>query len=116
MLKPKDFFVLKDSEHRKIFESVEFVWEVLKKLPDFLRRTLKPGILGEVSPLAVLQGEIFLGEGTVVEPEARLPDSPGGLYPRRLFDRRGSGCGPLHRDKIFCLAAGRVGGAFQLCG
>jgi len=79
MLRPEDFFALEGFAHGRLFE-VEFAWEPLKKLEDYLRLALRggegeipgPEIRGEVAPTAVVKGEVFLGEGSVVEPGAMI--------------------------------------------
>ena len=71
MLKPSDFFDLSKTRHAAIYEGCEFVWEALKRLPDFIKEVLKPGIEGKVMAGAHLLAEdIFIGKGTVVEPGA----------------------------------------------
>ena len=37
MLRPEDFFELKEFEHRDIFSNIEFVWEVLSKIKPFVK-------------------------------------------------------------------------------
>jgi len=69
MLKPEDFFDLSDFEHKAIFDNVEYVWEVLSKINDYIHQVIKPQILGRVMEGAFLIGDdIAIGEGTVVEP------------------------------------------------
>jgi NDP-sugar pyrophosphorylase family protein len=72
MLQPANFFDFKDFEHQEIFESVEYVWEVLRRLEDYLKQALKPGINGKVAPNVVIADNVFIGEGTVVEPGAYI--------------------------------------------
>jgi len=71
MLKPSDFFDLSRTKHAAIYEGCEFVWDALKRLPDFIREILNPGIEGTVMDGAhLLSDEVFIGKGTVVEPGA----------------------------------------------
>ena len=71
MLKPSDFFDLSRTRYAAIYEGCEFVWEALKRLPDFIKEVLKPGIEGTVMDGAhLLSDEVFIGKGTVVEPGA----------------------------------------------
>lgn len=73
MLRPEDFFDLKDFEHARIFEGVEYVWEVLPRIEEYIKENLKPGIHGKVMPGAYVdEGKVFVGEGTVVEAGACL--------------------------------------------
>ena len=71
MLAPSDFFDLSKTRHAAIYEGCEFVWDALKKLPDYINDVLKPGVEGTVMDGAhLLSDEIFIGKGTVVEPGA----------------------------------------------
>jgi NDP-sugar pyrophosphorylase family protein len=68
LLSPEDFFDLKDFEHARIFEGLEYVWQVLPRIKEYLEENLKPSILGRVVPGAYVEKErVFIGEGTVVE-------------------------------------------------
>lgn len=71
MLRPEDFFDLTNFEHKAIFDNVEYVWEILEKIEDYIEQVINPQILGEVMDGAFLVGNnIQIGEGTVVEPGA----------------------------------------------
>ncbi len=70
MLKPEDFFDLSKTKHADIFAGVEYVWEALKRISDYVEKNLKPGIEGEVLPGACVGENVFIGKGTVVEPGA----------------------------------------------
>ena len=73
MLKPEDFFELSEFAHRGLFDDLEFVWDALKRLSDYIDSALKPGIYGTVMPGAYLADDrIYLGKGTVVEPGAYI--------------------------------------------
>ncbi|MEN2983877.1 MAG: glucose-1-phosphate thymidylyltransferase [Dictyoglomaceae bacterium] len=67
MLKPSDFFELEDFEG-EIFEGVEFVWEALLKLSAFLSKYVKPEIHGKVLGGVFIEGPVYVGKGTVIEP------------------------------------------------
>jgi len=68
MLQPQDFFDLSGYKYRDIFDGIEFVWDALKQIPEYTKAKLKPGIFGEVSPLAHVNEEaVYIGAGTVVE-------------------------------------------------
>ncbi len=74
MLKPEDFFNLSDFEQKAIFDNVEYVWEVIPKIEDYIKQVIQQRgksskILGQIMDGAYLIGDdIAIGEGTVVEP------------------------------------------------
>jgi NDP-sugar pyrophosphorylase family protein len=73
MLKPEDFFELKDFAHRDIFLDLEYVWDVLKRLSEYITSVIKPGIHGTAMGGTYLVGEkIQIGRGSVVEPGAYI--------------------------------------------
>ena len=72
MFHPHDFFDLTKTQHAAIFEGVEFLWQVLPRIADYIKANLQPGIHGEVSPLAYVGKEVYIGTGTVVEPGAMI--------------------------------------------
>jgi UDP-N-acetylglucosamine diphosphorylase / glucose-1-phosphate thymidylyltransferase / UDP-N-acetylgalactosamine diphosphorylase / glucosamine-1-phosphate N-acetyltransferase / galactosamine-1-phosphate N-acetyltransferase len=72
MLKPEDFFDLTKTEHAAIFEGVQYVWEVLPRIKDYIKEHLKPQICGDVSPLAFVGEQVYIGPGTVIEPGAMI--------------------------------------------
>lgn len=69
-LRPEHYFDLSEFAHRDLFGGVNFVWEVIPRIGEYLRSTVKPEIRGEVMEGAFVQGQVFIGEGTVVEPGA----------------------------------------------
>lgn len=68
MLEPTTFFDLSKSKHSSIFENIEFVWDALKKLPEYVDANLKSNILGIISSKAYVDENVYIGSGTVVEP------------------------------------------------
>lgn len=69
----KDFsyyFSLSEFAHRSLFEKCEHIFDFLKFLPDYIKENLRPQILGEVMEGARVEGEVFLGKGSVVQPGA----------------------------------------------
>ncbi len=75
MLAPSDFFDLDDYQHKALFRDsrVEYVWDALKLLADYLDQLIVPDIQGVVMDGAVLQGDkIYIGPGAVVEPGAMI--------------------------------------------
>ncbi len=70
MLKPEDFFDLSKTKHAELFDGVEYVWDALKRLADYVKEDLKPGIEGKLMTGAYVSENVFIGKGTVVEPGA----------------------------------------------
>ena len=66
-----DLFTVSDFPHKELFDSVNYVWEVLPKLAGYLKKQ-KSSIRGTVHHGAFLKNEeqIFIDEGTIVEPGA----------------------------------------------
>ena len=67
---PADFLDLAQTEHAALFEGVTNAWEVLPQLAGYLARELKPENRGRVIGSPVIGDQVFIGEGTVVEPGA----------------------------------------------
>lgn len=63
---------LKQTEHALLFEGCKYPWEVLPKIAPYLEQRLKPKLPGRISPHAVIEGAVFIDEGTVVEPHAYI--------------------------------------------
>lgn len=73
MLAPTDFFDLDGYEHKSLFfdSRVEYVWDALKLLGDYLDQTIVPEIHGQVMEGAfILDDKIYIGPGSEVEPGA----------------------------------------------
>ncbi len=67
MLRPEDFFDFSKCPYRDIFHEIEFVWDVLRRIPDYVAANLQPGHHGAISPLAHVEENVYIGPGTVVE-------------------------------------------------
>ena len=72
MLAASDFFDLSTFAHAALFEGTRFVWEALERLPEYIGEHLATGIDGQVMPGAVIEGDVYIGEGTVVHPGAMI--------------------------------------------
>ncbi len=73
MLRVENFFDLEGFVYRELFEDLEFVWDALKRLPDYLGSVIRPDIHGTVMKGAWLVGNnIQIGRGSVVEPGAYI--------------------------------------------
>ncbi len=63
---------LRETPHAALFEGRHFPWEVLPHLGAFFERLGRPVIRGRVAPSAVLEGDVWIGEGTLVEPHVMI--------------------------------------------
>ena len=72
MFTPADFFDLDHTEHRVIFENVEYVWQALSKISAYLQFRLKPAILGNSIGKPFISNAVFVGKGTVIEHGAMI--------------------------------------------
>ena len=69
-VRPTHYFDLDRFAHRALFDGVQAVWEVLPRIGEYLRNIVVPEVRGTVMDGAVVEGQVFIGEGTVVEPGA----------------------------------------------
>lgn len=74
MLQTANFFDLSQFDHRPLFENVEYPWEVLPLIENYLNGLELGRIEGEVSSRAFLVHPelIFIGKGSIVEPGAYI--------------------------------------------
>jgi NDP-sugar pyrophosphorylase family protein len=70
MFAARDYLDLSQTEHRTLFEQTEQVWEALGQIGPYLKFRLKPEIRGQQLGSAYISDQVFIGEGTVVEPNA----------------------------------------------
>jgi NDP-sugar pyrophosphorylase family protein len=70
MFKPSDYLDLSQTEHAALFENVEQVWEALGHIQAYLKFRLKPSIQATLIGKPFISDQVYLGEGTVVEPTA----------------------------------------------
>src|SRR5687768_11424764 len=70
MFKPSDYLDLSQTEHGALFEKVEQVWETLSHIQAYLKFRLKPSIQATLIGKPFISDQVYLGEGTVVEPTA----------------------------------------------
>lgn len=71
-LEPASFFDLNGYEHSGLFEGVRYPWEALKRLSEYIQSHLVPEIHGRVMEGAFVFGDVYLGEGAVIEPGAMV--------------------------------------------
>jgi len=67
-----ELFDLGQTEHASLFDSLGQAWEVLPHIGDYLRDTLRAAQLGQAHDQAVIEGDVFIGEGTVIEAGALI--------------------------------------------
>ncbi len=67
MFKPADLFDLSQTEHAGLFEGCEYAWDALKRIKDYLKANLRPGLHNRCDGVAFIGENVCIGEGTVVE-------------------------------------------------
>lgn len=67
-----DYFNLEGQGHEELFGGVTHAWEVLPKIAAYLKKSLPKGSQGKLLGHPVVGENVFLGEGTVVEPGAYI--------------------------------------------
>ncbi len=67
-----DLLNLEQTDHALLFRDCQYPWEILPKIKDYLKDHLKPQIHGKVSSHAVIEGAVYIGEDTVVEPHVYI--------------------------------------------
>ena len=67
MFKVADLFDLGQTEHAKLFEGCEFAWDALKRISEYLRSNVRPGLQNRCEGVAFIGKEVCIGPGTVVE-------------------------------------------------
>lgn len=72
MFRVEDFFDLREEPLAAVFSGCERVWDVLQRVKEYSVQMSQPQILGQVHPTSVLEGPIYLGEGSIVEPHVYI--------------------------------------------
>ena len=67
MFKPTDLYDLSQTEHAALFEGCDYAWDAFKKLKEYLKAHLRPGLHNSCKGEAYIGEQVFIGEGTVVE-------------------------------------------------
>jgi len=63
-----DFFDLEGQGHADLYQGVKQAWEVLPKIGPYLQKHLKKGSSARLIGQPVIGENVYLGEGTIVEP------------------------------------------------
>jgi bifunctional UDP-N-acetylglucosamine pyrophosphorylase / glucosamine-1-phosphate N-acetyltransferase len=58
--------------HSSLFEGIKYPWEALPKINPYCKQYGNYKIEGEVHPSAVIEGDVAIGEGTVVGPHVYI--------------------------------------------
>jgi len=69
---PADYLDLEQTEHAALFDGVTQAWEILPRLHAYLADKIKPEIRGTLIGEPEIGENVFIGEGTVVEPGAYI--------------------------------------------
>lgn len=72
VLHPDYYFDLAEFEYADLFDGVLYAWEVLPRIQQYVKAHLAPGCRGQVADTAVVEADVSIGEGTVVEPGAMI--------------------------------------------
>ena len=65
-----EYLDLSHTAHAGLFDASQPVWAALSKIGAYLTENLRPGIHGEVASTAFIGPQVYIGHGTVVEPNA----------------------------------------------
>lgn len=60
MLGPEDFFDLSQTQFKGLFEGIEYVWDALKKIKEYIKGDIKPNVSG------IRKGKVFINKTTVL--------------------------------------------------
>ena len=115
----KDFsyyFDLSTFEHKAVFAQAEYIFDIIRILPEYIKECLKPEIKGTVMPGAFVDKHVFIGEGSIVQPGAwvRGPSIIG----KSCEIRHGAyvGANTLAGDHVILGHASEIGNAIFLNG
>lgn len=61
--KTENFFDLSTFEYRDIFNEINYVWEVLPKIKDYIEMQFKSGLL---KPNYKARNDVYVGDGTII--------------------------------------------------
>jgi len=67
-----DFLDLKQFAYPELFDGIENVWDVLKRLPEFIQEHFRPGRFGTNVGTPYIGERVSIGRGTVIEHGATI--------------------------------------------
>ena len=82
-----ELFNLNQTEHSALFHEIRETWSVLLRLGDYISSNLKTERKGEIHDQAALQGDVSIGEGSIIEPEALIIGHAVEIKNSLLFNR-----------------------------
>ena len=82
-----ELFNLDKTEHSALFHEIIEAWSVLLRLGDYISSNLKTERKGEIHDQAALQGDVSIGEGSIIEPEALIIGHAVEIKNSLLFNR-----------------------------
>ena len=72
MFSPDRFLDFDHTAHRVIFDNVRMVWQAIDKIGPYLQFRLKPGVKTTPPPSAHIGENVFIDEGTTIEPGVHI--------------------------------------------
>lgn len=72
MFRPAELFDLTQTEHAALFENCEYAWEALRRIKAYVAAQVRPGLHNRCEGVAWIDGDVFVGEGTVIEDGAMI--------------------------------------------
>ncbi len=66
------FFDLSKTDYAQLYKGLQYPWEAITGIEGLISEQLNPEVLGEVSSMASVGSEVYIGSGTVVEPCANV--------------------------------------------
>ena len=67
MFRPKSYLNLNESEHQGLFSDCRYVWDALKRLPDYFQRWKDFNNCATLKGESYIEENVDIGEGTIVE-------------------------------------------------
>jgi len=67
-----DFFDLTEQGHEELFASAQHAWDILPNIAAYLKKNLPKKSKGRLVGSPIVGKDVYLGEGTVVEPGAYI--------------------------------------------
>lgn len=72
MFKPNKLFNLQETHYREIFHGVNYAWEAIPKIGKYIVEHIKPNKKAIGMGNIIIEGEVQIGEGTVIEPNVYI--------------------------------------------